>query len=525
MFFALCAAWLGAVGCSDKCRAPDGETRPNVVLVTIDTLRADHLGAYGNPTVRTPHLDRLASEGVLFEHAFSQTHITVPSHLSIMSSLPTVEHGVTDNLSPVARPVDVLPEWFKRAGYHTGGFVSASHLGPRRALGQLMGPHLETFEFPRRTSKPWRAEETNAHFFSWLRGGACRGPFFAWIHYWDPHMPYSPPAPYDSAYYDDDPYAERHTSMRDIRQPWAHYDLDHIRHQLAFQAPAVRALKRQFGLRSKQVRQLVLYPVGSHLFDGDGAAGLRGRVRDIGDLLRPLLSFRLGLADFLTGVRDVRFPLARYAGEVSYADAQIGGLRAELQRLGVAGRTLLLVTADHGEMLGEHGVWFEHSTLHDPSVHVPLIVWWPGHLPAARRADVASGLDVAPTLLALAGLKAGEGMRGRDLFGTAPPLTPTITEGLHGDQLSVRDGTWKLIRTIHDTSHAPDAERVAGAVELYDMAADPDERLDVSATNPERRRLLDAALDTWIAAHPAVGRGAAILGDRAEDLKALGYVE
>ena len=139
ILLALCAL---AAACRTDCTpmgsGTAGGTRPNVILVTIDTLRADHVGAYGNKTVQTPHLDRFAREGVVFEQAFSQTHITVPSHLSIMSSLPVVEHGVRDNLAPVARPVEMLPELFQRAGYHTAGFVSATHLGPKRAVDHLV---------------------------------------------------------------------------------------------------------------------------------------------------------------------------------------------------------------------------------------------------------------------------------------------------------------------------------------------------------------------------------------------------
>ena len=512
------------VGCAPDCTPPVGETRPNVILLTIDTLRADHLGAYGSTTVRTPHLDGLAADGVLFERAYAQSHITVPSHLSILSSLTVLEHGVADNQAPVARPVVTLPALLRQAGYHTAAFVSATHLGPRRAVGQLVAPDLERFEFPERVSKPRRAEETNAQLFRWLRG-RCGGPFFAWVHYWDPHMPYQPPAPFDVAYYRDDPRAARFTSLVDVPHPWYHFDLNGFRRHLARQAKPVRALKREFDLRTQEVRQLVLYPVGAHAHDTDGSRRLRERLQEVGDAIRPHVPFRPGLADWLTGVRDVRYPLAQYEGEVSYDDAQVGALRAEIERLGIARRTILVVTADHGEQLGEHGVWFEHLGLHDPSVHVPLIVWAPGRLAPARRTDAASGLDVAPTVLGLAGLPAGRDMRGRDLFAAATPGAILVSEALRGAQLSIRDERWKLIRTLSDVSYARDFERVAGTVELYDLRADPGELHDVATTYAEERRRLDAALDAWVAAHPATPRGAADVTDKADELRALGYVE
>src|SRR5205823_6368076 len=181
--------------CRPSCTPRAGETRPNVVLVTIDTLRAGHLACYGSRTVQTPELDRLASEGARFERCYAQSHLTVPSHLTIFTSLPPAEHGVLDNGWKLRRRVEALPAVFARAGYRTAAFVSAKHVGPEGTLGAALG-HLDVYEAPHRIDIPFRAEETNRRFLRWVRG-ACRGPFFAWIHYWDPHMPYTPPRPFD----------------------------------------------------------------------------------------------------------------------------------------------------------------------------------------------------------------------------------------------------------------------------------------------------------------------------------------
>jgi arylsulfatase A-like enzyme len=269
----------------------------------------------------------------------------------------------------------------------------------------------------------------------------------------------------------------------------------------------------------------VLYPVGAGAHDPDGARGLRARLRALGDAIRPRVPFRRGLADWLTGVRDARFARAQYAGEVTYTDAQLGALRAELVRLGVAERTVLLVTADHGELLGEHGVWFEHLGLYELSVRVPLVVWAPGRLAPARRTDAATGLDVAPTVLRLAGLPPAPAMRGRDLFGGAPSPPHVVAEAVRGDQLSVRDGRWKLIRTVRDVSYAPELERVAGTAELYDLAADPRELRDVAAAHARERARLGAALDAWLAGRSVAAPRAPAVTDKAEELRALGYVE
>src|SRR5439155_1155238 len=127
-------ALLLVVACRPSCTPRAGETRPNVVLVTIDTLRADHLACYGSRTVRTPELDRLASEGARFERCYAQSHLTVPSHLTIFTSLPPAEHGVLDNGWKLRRRVEALPAVFARAGYRTAAFVSAKHVGPEGTL-------------------------------------------------------------------------------------------------------------------------------------------------------------------------------------------------------------------------------------------------------------------------------------------------------------------------------------------------------------------------------------------------------
>ena len=135
---ALLLAAALAAGCRTDCTPPPGPVRPNVVLVTIDTLRADHLACYGSRDVRTPHLDRLAAEGVLFEHAYSQTHVTVPSHVTLLSSLPLADHGVERNHGKLERKLEIIPDVFARAGYRTGACVSVALLGPKGTLGPLL---------------------------------------------------------------------------------------------------------------------------------------------------------------------------------------------------------------------------------------------------------------------------------------------------------------------------------------------------------------------------------------------------
>jgi len=517
-------------GCGTDCTPPPGADRPNVVLVTIDTLRADHLGCYGSVTARTPHLDRLAGEGALFEHAWAQTHITVPSHLSLLSSLPLATHGVWHNDARVRRRVDVLPELFARAGYHTAAFVSAKHVGPEGVLGPLF-PSLEEYRAPRRMSVPFRAAETNAHLFRWLRG-VCREPFFAWVHYFDPHMPYTPPPPFDTAYYAGNPRDPAASGMEQVVLGWDLHAVEDVPRVLGRRAAAVRALKRELALPGRRLQSLILYPVDLETYvDGPEArVRLRHQLADVAATVRRALPVRAALAGWLVGLRDLRYPLAQYAGEVSYVDQEIGRLRAELERLGVAGRTILVVTADHGESLGEHGVWFNHFGLTEQNLRVPLVVWAPARVAPARHPGAASGLDVAPTILRLADLPVPPAMQGRDLLApaAAEPGTPIVAEALRGLQIAARRGPWKLVRTLRSFCYVDAFQQPAGAQELYRLDDDPGERQNLIGGYPEVTATLARSLETWMAEHASAPDGEPARPARPgleRELRALGYVQ
>jgi arylsulfatase A-like enzyme len=520
-----------AAACRPDCTPPAGADPPNVLLVTVDTFRADHVGTYGSRRSGTPHLDRLAAEGVRFADAYSAANVTVPSHVSILTSRPLASHGVLSNHVETAEPVDALPARFAAAGYRTGAFVSSLHLGPTLLLGHLL-TGLERFEGPERASAPLRAEETTDRLLAWLRG-ACRGPVFAWAHLWDPHMPYAPPRPFDRAYYDGDPRDRRHTSMDGVELDWVLHDLSPARDRLQRHPRAVRSLKSRLGVNSRAVRKLVLYPDGlAAQAPAEALPDLFGLVRPIAADLHRSLPFNRTLAGFLEGVRDVEYPRALYAGEISYVDQEIGRLRDTLDAWGLAHRTILVVTGDHGEGLGDHGVYFNHIGLFDEMLRVPLIVWAPGRLEPAVRRDPTSGLDVAPTILALAGLTPGLAMEGRDLLAGAEPSRLLVSEAVKGVQITVRDGPWKLVRTlqpywVNDAFHPR-----RGDVDLYDLANDPTERVNRAATDPEVTRDLAARLDAWMAAHGLDAAGsqyqrpsAPVSPAARERLRALGYAE
>jgi arylsulfatase A-like enzyme len=392
------------------------------------------------------------------------------------------------------------------------------------AFGTLLAG-LERFEAPPRVSRPLRADATIDATLGWLRE-VCRSPAFAWVHLWDPHMPYTPPAPWDRAYYrGGDPRDPGNRSMDAIQYDWAMLDTTPLRPHVRRHPHVVRRLKQRLGVSSREAQRLLRSPptLRERAPDRPTYDALLAEIRPVLARLQHDLPFNKTIAGMLTGLRDVAYPRALYAGEVSYVDAELGRLVSTLEAWGLRKRLVVAVTADHGEGLGEHGIHFAHIGLWEEMVRVPLVVWAPGRVRPAVRADLASGLDVAPTLLRLVGLDVGPTMEGHDLLGSdTPPRDAVVTEAVLGLQAALRAGDWKLVRTLRDYYATPAFHREAGFVELYDLARDPGERVNLAATEPDRLAALDAHLAAWLAAHPPAPVSTAPRDDR---LRALGYLE
>lgn len=177
---------------------PAAPARPNVLLITVDTLRADRLGCYGS-RVPTPNLDRLAQEGALFEQAVCPMPQTRPSHATLLTARYPREHGVMSNGDPLPPGRLTLPEVLRQAGYQTGGFVSAALF--RAPSGVQRG--FDRFDCPQGKRQQRRAAAVISQVVSWVEGVPRDRPFFAWVHLFDPHVPYDPPAPYAPAGRDD----------------------------------------------------------------------------------------------------------------------------------------------------------------------------------------------------------------------------------------------------------------------------------------------------------------------------------
>lgn len=421
-------AALVLVGCARKdSRPPATPTARHLVVVTIDTLRADRLGCYGSTTVATPHLDRLAREGAMAPHAAVHVPLTRPSHVSLFTGLLPAEHGVRDNVSPPLSPqVPTLAESLQAAGFHTGAFVSSIVLSAQSGLGRGFQTYDERFEgessdvrFLNTIQK--RGDQTLDTAVRWLDDNRGAGRLFAWIHLYDPHDPYEPPEPYASRY-----------------------------------------------------------------------AG------------RP------------------------YDGEVAWSDELVGRLDAALQRLGLGPETLLVVTSDHGEGLGDHGETVHGFFVYQSTMAVPLILRGPGIVAGGRLGVTARTIDLLPTTLELLGLPLPERPKpaGRSLAAAwrgqrTPAEEPTYGESLlpllhfgWSDLRSLREGRWKYIQ--------------APRPELYDLQADPGETRNLAVEQASRAEALRVALGrrlaeerAWAGAAPSA---AGVPPDLLEKLGALGYL-
>ncbi len=408
----------------------------NVVVVLIDTLRADHLGAYGYDRPTSPTFDALAHEATLFDGVTAQAPWTKPSVASLMTGRFVHHHGVVSSRDALPDDAHTLAEAMRERGFRTAAFSGNPWITPEFRFdqgfgefesGRAMGPQLTVlYRLLRRTDRFTHLDLARRAFWGastnlgnserdrqltdsaveWIGQQANQPPFFLYMHLIGPHDPYDPPTEY----------------VRPFREPgWDG-------HKGPIKPPA-------------RVQT-----------DFDSAAPLD-------DAGRAAL-------------------IAQYDGAIAFADEQLGRLVEALRRSGQLDRTLLVVTADHGEEFYEHHNWRHGNQLYNEVVHVPLLFRFPGHVPAARRSDLAMLVDVFPTLVALVDGTASDdkALDGRPLFASgAPDATPTAFSehwwfdgGTYSSRM-VRKGGMKLMESRDETKGQ---ERT----ELYDLASDAKEQ-------------------------------------------------
>jgi arylsulfatase A-like enzyme len=406
--------------------------RPNVVLIVVDALRADHLSCYGYARQTSPHLDALAASGVLCESMYCAGIPTQPAFTTIHTGQHPITHGIVSHggAAELAKKTPTLAEVLLGAGYTTCAVdnLMRERMWFGRGFEYYVDPSLR-----RVLHLGVTAEELNRRAIPWLRAHSGE-PFFLFIHYWDPHTPYLPPEQ-DRGFYRGDPTDPSNASLEE----WWRHPMGVLARDTWLQTPAGR-------------------------------------------------------------ITDVEYVVALYDGEIRHVDRGIAELVQAVDELGLAERTLVAVTADHGESMNEHGIFFEHHGLYESTVRVPFIARWPGRIPAgARRTQLLQHHDLAPTLLEAAGLRTPPTMEGKSRWklltgeGEDPGRDALLmVECTHQAKWALRAGRYKFI-----LARAPDFYGTP-LRELYDLERDPAETVNLVAREPERAAALERQLEDWI---------------------------
>ena len=357
----------------------------NVLLITIDTLRADALGSYGNRNAATPVLDRLAAGGLRFDNARAHNVVTLPSHANILTGRLPVDHGVRDNSGFRLPPgEETLATWLGARGYRTAAFVSAfpldSRFGLARAFDEYDDRFVDATARPAMLEQERPAPKTLDAARRWL---AAQGttPWFCWVHLYEPHFPYAP-----------------------------------------------------------------------------------------------------------TGVFAARFDNSPYAGEVAAVDAALGPLLQPILDAGRGTDTLVVVTSDHGEALGEHGESTHGIFAYEGTLKVPLIVYFPALLQPRTVTAPAAHVDIAPTILDALRLPIPPAIRGRSL--------------LDDEDTAARVTYFEALSGLLNRDWAPLTGVTAGGLkyidlpipELYDLEHDPHEQHNLTSARPADVEKLRALL-------------------------------
>jgi len=434
---------LTASGCNGGSQTQTIE-HPNILLISIDTLRADHLGVYGYRVVPspTPSIDRLAAAGVVFEHAISSAPETAPAVATLLTGVYQDRHNVVFNRAHLGDESITLAERLKEAGYATRAFVANWIVDPDHGFGQgFDSVEMIPGAIPGAAlAYPSSDDRLAATVAGFLRTPPA-SPWFAWVHMMDPH------GPYNSA------------------SPWWSRDFDYK------DAPPAR--------------------------DGEFA------VSDSNFGLGVIPAYQK-----LEGAKTLSDYVRRYDGEIRYTDTQLGWILAALAASDASGETIVVVTADHGESLVEHDELLQHGWFaYDPTVRVPLVIAWPGGAARPggaapkRVADEACSVDIVPTLLDLAGAAAGEDLDGRSLaseLGFAAHPASSHAGELRGagcyavgprpnHPIALRTSKLKAIVTpagAPTDPRTPKGERSSEPerVELYDLTADPSENENIATS-------------------------------------------
>ena len=459
-------------------------TRPNVILIVMDTTRADHLSLYGYNRDTTPNLKKLAADATRYPTALSAADITLASHASIFTGLYPSWHGAycqppEATFGRMIGPVPTLAEVLARNGYHTLGTAANLYLRAdfglqrgfqqfriprpvpvlapeswymlRNAMRDLISLFCDTAQFDRLYS---RGDAVNDEFFTLLGDSQlAQAPFFAFFNYMDAHFPYIPPYPFD-----------RRFPGKDIR-----------------------------------------------LTQADMAATER-RVSAGRERLSPLYT---------------RHALSQYDGGIAYIDSQIGQLLDWLKRENLYDNTMIVVTSDHGESFGERRIFQHGNSLYSNLLHVGLLVKYPHSAHTGVVDAPVSLIDIFPTVLKVAGVEAPRGLQGidlldpaaaqpRNLFSESFPC-PVMHQPECPDGCVTRSVVSWPDKFIWSSN---------GRLETYQLQRDPNEKYNLFGSLSYTGQVLSAELRAWIRTMPVQPRQFVNLSpEEIKRFKALGYIQ
>ena len=411
--------------------AASARRKPNLILIGIDSLRADHMSLYGYRHLTTPHMDRFAAGGTVYEKTFSPHIPTTSGYGAMLTGMDCFTTGLVAlrHKGDMHPGVKTLPEILRASGYATTAVGFQGNPAARGFENHVKFAGWGSYADGRSP----KAENLNAVAIPELkRLAAGKRPFFLFLRHMDPHAPYLPPRPFERMFYGGNECDPANESMK----------------------PVFR--------------------------------------------FKPFCDF---FATWMPpGVTDKDYVIAQYDGAVAYMDACIANLFAAIAALGLDENTLVVIDSDHGETLYDHECWFDHHSLYEPTLRVPLVFRMPGKVPAGLRvSSQATLMNVTPTILSILGIKAGIRFDGASLLPEMrggfrrPDEEFYITECTWMRKHGWRTPQWKYIHALEPDFH------FKPEVELYDLIEDPLESVNLA----QKEKATAAYLEQRMLAHIA----------------------
>ncbi len=403
----------------------------NLVIIVVDTLRADHLGCYGYERNTSPYIDEFAHESVLCETHISPAIPTHPAFTTLNTGQFSITHGIVAhngrNLIPRSSPW--LPAILHKNGYTTCAVDNLSQwqLDFHRGYEFYIDPTQR-----KKLSLNADNRQINKRAIPWLKQHH-KEKFCLFIHYWDPHTPYMPPRAYRSLFYNSDACDPANTTL-------ANFD----KHPLG-----------------RTWRETWLKQLGGN-------------------------------------ITDAAYIEALYDAEIRYCDEGIGVLLDTIKDLGRGDDTIVLLLADHGEMMYRHGIFFDHHGLYEGNLHVPCMIRHP-ELSSRRIREMTAHVDIAPTILDMVGVDVPAEMEGVSL----KPWLSGEADTLLRDHIVCQECTWQMKWAVRTFTHKFILSRqpdVYGTPlrELYDLEKDPGEFHNIADENRAIAQNLEFLLEEWI---------------------------